>query len=320
MTSLNKEAREAAVLELLRNARLSESDVSTRLAQATSRDYWNELCPALSVERISSYGRLETRALQHAENQAALNHLATLGYFQLEPLFDPNLICTMRECVDRLRERGWPIVFAFMYDEFWALTRVPSIASLLASALGTGYKQAANIWTYYVPALTGAGGWQPHVDSADPGCTRLTIWIPLTDATVENGCMYVIARDKVAKSLPSNYMDWDTIRIEEFRSLMQGVKAMPASAGAVLGWDQFVIHWGARVGRTSSPRISLAVEFVAAGATPRGDVLPLMDPGSLPSFSQRLYAVGKGLLDYKRFEPIADRFAALAERLMLLRE
>ncbi len=219
----------------------------------------------------------------------------------------------MRNCVEILRKRGWPPVFAFSMT-FWAMSRTPTVLSLLATALGDGFSQDANIWVYYV--LPGGSGRPPHLDSADPNGKRLTIWIPLTEVRVEGGCIYVIARNKVPKSLPSNYMTWETLRCEEFRSLMQGVKAMPSPARSVLGWDQFVIHWGSKLADTAPTRISLAVEFIAANASAREDELPLIDPKRLPSFSQRLHLVGKSLIEYKRFELLSGRFASLAEKLI----
>jgi hypothetical protein len=60
------------------------------------------------------------------------------------------------------------------------------------------------------------------------------------------------------------------------------------------------------------------VEFVARDAPPRADERPLLDASGLPSFSERLHAIGKGLLEYQKFAPIVSRFAPLAERLMSL--
>jgi hypothetical protein len=64
------------------------------------------------------------------------------------------------------------------------------------------------------------------------------------------------------------------------------------------------------------PRISIAVEFLGARATPTAYDRPLLDMTSLPTFEQRLYVIGKCIADYKKFEPRMAKFAEVAQRLM----
>src|SRR5207245_2078717 len=122
------------------------------------------------------------------------------GYFQAEPLFSVRVIQRLRNGIEVLRKEDWPPVFSFIYDEFWLATRGPSLAGLLSTALGPEHRQIPHLWTFYIPPTRGATGWLPHVDGWEKSdgsgdrSNRLTVWIPLSEATLENGCMYVIPK------------------------------------------------------------------------------------------------------------------------------
>ena len=57
-----------------------------------------------------------------------------------------------------------------------------------------------------------------------------------------------------------------------------------------------------------SPHDSIAAEFLGTQAKVTGYDRPLLETTSLPTFEQRLYIIGKNLADYKRFEPLMNRF------------
>jgi hypothetical protein len=53
-----------------------------------------------------------------------------------------------------------------------------------------------DFWAWYIDPLKEEKGWQPHRDrdtmSTTPDPQYCTVWIPLTDATLDNGCMFVL--------------------------------------------------------------------------------------------------------------------------------
>jgi hypothetical protein len=60
----------------------------------------------------------------------------------------------------------------------------------------------------------------------------------------------------------------------------------------------------------------MAVEFIAGHAEPTDDEEPLFDGcGALPTFRQRLQVIGKGILEYERFEPQLFRYREFARDL-----
>jgi len=172
------------------------------------------------------------------------------------------------------------------------------------------------LWTYYLIPRRGSAGWPPHIDGN--GEQRVTIWIPLTDSTLENGCIYVIPRNLAPPSLPADFRRWDSIKKSELNKVLQSCRALPARAGAILGWDHSLIHWGSVSHGSTTTRISIAVEFLGAGVSPMDSERPLVEGSSLPAFPKRLYIIGKCILAYRKFEPLMSRYGVFAEELMAL--
>jgi hypothetical protein len=312
-------AAEAFIEARRRVERLDEAGISDHLERALSREHWAGLAPALGIEASRSAPALEVRALGQAERDGIVRKLAAEGWFRADPFLDPGVVGAMRDAVVELSARGWPPVFAYVYDAFWQILRTPSLSRILAAALGPGYRLSPRVWAFCIPARRGASGWPPHVDGGAGTHTpdRLTIWIPLGDATLENGCMYLIPKDQLPASAADQFAnDMSTIDPAIWRAMLQGSRALPARAGSVLGWDFQVIHWSSLAGDAEAPRVSLAVEAFGERIAPTPSEEPLLDPATLPPFPERLRAIARGLLSYERFEPAMLRFTGLARRLL----
>ena len=75
----------------------------------------------------------------------------------------------------------------------------------------------------------GEAGWPPHRDkgrqalAADGTPTSLTVWIPLTEATPENGCLYILPthRDPV----------YGTDNENKFQGDLPQIRAVPSKPG-----------------------------------------------------------------------------------------
>ena len=109
-----------------------------------------------------------------------------------------------------------------------------------------------------------------------------------SDATPLNGCIYV---------LPAHVDE----RFHQRRWDGEGnnvVRALPATAGSRLG---------------VAPRISAAFEFQRGDRAPFNR--PLLDPGPLPPFTERLGLIGKQVLQYRHMYPLTDDVAAVATSL-----
>ena len=81
---------------------------------------------------------------------------------------------------------------------------------------------------------------------------------------------------------------------------LQNIRAIPASSGSLLAWNQTVFHWGGRASKLAqNPRCNVSVEFQ------RGDKpllsRPLIDPEVLPPFQLRLGLIGHLIRQYAPF-------------------
>jgi hypothetical protein len=310
MTSDSEQYMQVA-LEMLRESRLGEDEQRARAQAILDPDYWRRLNPQLSVEGATEPSSLEATPLSAGELEQARENVGSHGYFQTPPTLSVSVIDALREGIELLRQEGLPPTFAFVYDEAWLVSRTPSLTRLVTSVVDNRYKQTWRVWCHYVPPVPGAGGWSPHRDGGGTTTNRLTLWIPLSPATLDNGCMYVIPKDMIPPGT--------TLETENVHTLLRATKALPARPGEVLGWEFQVIHWGSFCSdRPGSPRISLSQEFIARDASPETYELPLIEvrEGTLPSFRERLYFISRGVIEYARFEPALLPLGALMEHVV----
>jgi hypothetical protein len=298
---------------------LSDLDIAERLERVFSIPHWQQICPDLSIGRSTPVHDIEDNPLSVENRKSLVQRLVRDGYLKTDPVIAAHVIVAMKLTLNTLREYGLPPVFAYVYDEFWDFARAPSIRALIADALGPGCRQSPRIWAFHLSTDDGASGWPPHVDGGHLTHTtdRITLWFPITDATLENGCMNVIPKHMLPQTLPDEFAnDASGISAKVWRTMLQGSRPLPARAGSILAWDFQVVHWSSLCDGATEPRMSLAVEIIGAGAEPTEDEMPLFDLASLPPFEERIRAIAKGILSYQRFEPRALRYVGLARRIL----
>lgn len=287
--------------------------VKSFLEQAQNPDYWKNLNPQLTVSEdlTSLSGNALTIEQEHMDK--LLFNLKKEGYFQLDSFLSEAEILRMADGIEKLRQSGWPVPFAFIYDEFWhTFSRLSQILSVI---LGEDYRQLPAFWSWYIDTTNAEKGWHPHRDNGGntllpdgmPKC--VTIWIPLSDAIPLNGCMYILPAP-----FDPNY--GGKVQKGEKKEIInfQDIRALPATAGSVLCWNHAVLHWGSRSSeRAPHPRISLAFEFQRSDVEPYKT--PLLDPSNPPNFNQRLALIGKQILQYQHMYRLSEELAELATEL-----
>jgi Phytanoyl-CoA dioxygenase (PhyH) len=307
---LERAKSQAVALDLLKAACLPDSTVDARMKESCSPQYWRDLNPQMSVSEKCDFDILESSPLNASQIAEQVKNLNEEGYFRTPHALTN--VAQLRGCIETLREAGWPPVFSFVYDQFWAIFRIPTLCAILESYLGRKYDQNKNIWTYYVAAQ--AGGWGPHMDSP-LGRSAVTIWIPLTDTNENNACMYVVRHTSMPVSQPPNFAEWTNVAKPELVQVLQGAQALPAQAGSLLGWHHQLLHWGSFSKVGEKPRISVATEFQRHDIT-RSPLL--FGQATFPSFIERLRCIGSALQQYSKFELSIIRYEALAAKLSVL--
>jgi ectoine hydroxylase-related dioxygenase (phytanoyl-CoA dioxygenase family) len=190
---------------------------------------------------------------------ALQSELWTEGYFVARAALSPALVAACRTAVERAVADEVSTVAAFADDAPWELER--ALVAFADAALGADARLRPAMWAWHL-APDAPRGWKPHRDrpAIDPdprGAPRsITLWVALTDATPENGCMYVVPAPLDVQYANPNASDdvWS----------VQCVRALPAPAGSVLGWSSSLLHWGG-VARAGTPgRTSLSFEYQTA--------------------------------------------------------
>ncbi len=276
---------------------------------AERREFWSGLCPGMSIEAGAGPA---PAAL--GETDPMLVNLRREGYVQIPDVLSEATIAPIRDAVSTLFRLGIPLPFAFVYDELWLVFR--GLSRFLTAALGESYRALPDFWVWHVNPSEQAAGWGPHRDRVQPTLDfdnsphTLTMWLPFSDATPLNGCMYVLPAhldDRFTQRRwdgPDNNVVYNP----------QDIRALPATAGSMFAWNQAVLHWGGRGSRLGkAPRVSAAFEF-QRGDRPAFNN-PLLDPARLPTFAERLGLIGKQVLQYRHMYPLSDDVAAIATSL-----
>jgi hypothetical protein len=228
------------------------------------------------------------------------------------------LLAPARAAIARVTGAGWPAVFALLDDDLWRLLGSDALLAPLEAALGE-LTQLPGVYVHVVERRPGERGWEPHVDvagaeaSAEAG--RLTVWLALTDAPLDGGCVYAVPRSATG-ALGD---DWDTrtsVEMSELLSAAHAARAVPVRAGSFVAWRRDTLHWGAPVERAHPcPRVAISLEYARRAAPGER----AFDPRRALDFEERLFLLGYSLCAYARAadrEPLAAPFAALGERLM----
>jgi len=271
-----------------------------------NRDRWRGFCPRLHVE-----GDLDRVVHRFDRLEELLGDLRVEGYVNVPNVLPPAVVEPLRDCIHLLHRSGIPLPFAFLYDEFWLVWQ--RLSHFIAAALGGDYRALPDFWGWYVAPDDQGAGWGPHRDRVQPSVEpdnaphSLTVWLPFTDAVPLNGCMYVLPAHLDGRFRTRVFDGEGNNHVPE----PQAIRAVPATAGSLLAWNQNLLHWGGRASRMAAePRVSVAFEFQ------RGDLpafnQPLLDPRRVPTFAERLGLIGKQVLQYRHMYPLAPSVEAIA--------
>lgn len=178
--------------------------------------------------------------------------LLAQGYFEQPAIVPPDLISRARHDVESHPEA----VDAFLDDAMWDI--LDAILPSARVALAREVAILPGVWAWRV--APGDRGWGPHRDNPahardDHGeLTRITIWVPLTDATTRNGCIHCVPA----------YWDYSYQNPKggNVISAEQCIRAVPATTGSILGWSHALLHWGGACAPDAPPRLATSFELI----------------------------------------------------------
>jgi hypothetical protein len=280
------------------------SDLRSHLALIESPDLWRRINPHLTISDTPFTDRPATYDFSLPDIERARLQICEDGYLQTGPGVPANDCRALSLAIERIIEARYHPMFLAVYDEYWRVLQ--RIAPLLTPILGEHYRVLGDFWIWCISHRTASAGWRPHRDHQfrrritlrdDRTPTIVTVWIPFTDATPLNGCMYLLPLPR-----DPNFPD----RPDAFEaSSLQDVRALPAQAGSVLAWNQYILHWGGAASRwADGPRMSTGI-YAQAGDVPLFTEKPVDFDQTLP-FAKRLSLIASNMLLYQqehRFPP-----------------
>ena len=187
---------------------------------------------------------------------------------------EKELLIKFSRVVETLKRKGYPATLAFVTDVAWEIVLKlwtiaeevydheevvlePSFAAyaLEKPASILEKKKSENGNKKYVGQNFG----QPHRDYARDD-DALSLWLPLNDVDVDNGCIYVLPKEHDHErnaSKNGSHKSKPDFPIEK------AVALAPVEGGRVLGWSGDVVHWGTSCQASSAlpPRQSIGVAF-----------------------------------------------------------
>jgi hypothetical protein len=266
------------------------------------RDYWRSLAPALHIEDRSLFENVAFLELP----PGAAARFRDEGYLQGSADWGLD-VKAMADAVRALSAASLSPLFACLYDEFW----YPffRLHRLHAELLGGRYCVSPDFWILDVDPRKGGAGWRPHRDKGrralfDDGAPKsLTSWVALSTATPLNGCLYVVP----AQHDPT----YATAEETEMRFEHQSIRALPASPGDFVIWNQAIYHWGGKTSPDAAEsRVSMAFQFQRADVPAFNG--PLIEPLQVLPFETRIRLIARQLYRYRHLYDLDARLAQMA--------
>jgi len=273
-------------------------DLRSHLAQIESPDFWRRINPSLAITDTPFAGRPTTYEFSSRDVERARLQIREDGYLHSGPGVSAVDCQALSTAMQRIVEARYHPMFLAVYDEYWRVLQ--GIAPLLTPILGKHYRILGDFWIWCISDQTASAGWRPHRDHQfrqritlrdDRTPMIVTVWIPFTDATPLNGCMYLLPLPR-DPNFPERPNAFDA-------GSLQDVRALPAQAGSVLAWNQYVMHWGSAASKwADGPRMSTGI-YVQAADVPLFTDKPVDFDQALP-FEKRLALIASNMLLYQR--------------------
>lgn len=298
--------------EFVQSHAISSDESRLLVARATAATYWESIAPRLTVSQarpVSEFGG--------ASNDVSepVGEYRRCGFCTSDDVFAVHRLAELEEAVMAVHRAGWPMVFAFVFDQFWTLLQAPKLERFITELVGTAYQTTPRFWANYVSPTAGGAGFLPHVDGGDDH--TVTCWVPLTRASADNGCIYVVERSPASRALIAQFRELNAFSRQQMSILLSHSRALPLRPGGFAAWPQDTIHWGGMF-RRGAARLALSWEFtsVAQGQTDSALSVALSPDRPLPAFEDRLRWICQSLLKFRGREMILERYVPVVRQIL----
>jgi hypothetical protein len=263
------------------------------LDSLSDQGFFNKLIPSLEIGLLKSFKENQSLLFCEETMKREQQRLDFDGHFIFKNTLKMDTLKKLKKAILILEENNLPAIFISLYDEFWQL--VHDLNPIGSGLLGEDYMIFPDFWVWNVDHKKQSSGWRPHresiVESSDSSypTKSISLWISLTEATTENGCMYILPKSKDRGYPSSIVFDINTL---------QDVKALPVPAGSIIGWNQSVFHWGSSNSRLAcDSRMSFAMEL--RKVSDRDEIPFMIASHKVPSFNERVHLVAMQFVNYK---------------------
>ena len=243
--------------------------------QLGDRAFWERLQPDLAVTEHPFRTKDGDFRMTTRQEQRALDQIMEEGYFQIPPVIPPADYRPLAQAIARLDEARVLPVFISVYDVFWQF--LYGLRNTFVAILGEAYRLPPDFWVWHITPNAGGRGWNVHRDATLTGnpsdCVRpdgrprlCTVWVPLTDATPHNSCIYVLpfTQDPCVMAY-LKHASPEEIERQKKHTNMFNVRALPAAAGSLLGWSPYIAHWGSISTKwADEARVSVGIYYQSA--------------------------------------------------------
>jgi len=250
------------------------------LSDIENIEFWRSLNPGLNISDTPFQNNTAPCTLDPDMQSRLRQQMIDEGYFQTPEVLNKNDISVLRDVVVKLNSGNIMPLFAALYDEFWILLH--SLRDTFTPFLQNDYRLVPDFWIWHIDADDQSSGWKPHRDGSmefdsirDDGTPTLcTAWIALSDIETSNSCMYVLPRkyDVIFQDFARKRAGVPGIEnAKDVPIPLTRIRALPINAGAIIGWDTNLFHWGSGSSKWAiDPRISIGVYYQAADAKETG--------------------------------------------------
>lgn len=223
-----------------------------------SADFWRGMAPALTISDhqpgpFSVPG--SDQLLQHRLR------LMNAGYAHLPGAAETGKLSSLTDAMTEIAAAGLPPAFLGVYDECWDV--VARLSPLIEGVLGGAARLLPDFWAghgHACPPIAAGRAMAGRGVFRNRAPKTITVWVALTDATPDNGCLYLVPADQ----------DKEYGRREpgQAKAPLPAIRAVPTRAGDVVIMTGDTYRWQgqAETSKGQPPVMYLSWSFCEASA------------------------------------------------------